>query len=65
MAPAVESTCSIWNSSRVSGVSSRHSQIAEHELREKCQIEAEKDGQSAKACARPSGYILPLIFGHQ
>ena len=45
-------------------VAPRHPEVAEDELREERQVEADEDDAGADL-GEPSLYMRPLIFGHQ
>ena len=64
-APAVDRTFSTWNSGAIRVIAARHAQIAEDELREERQIEADEHHAAPRAAPTISGYIRPVIFGHQ
>ena len=46
-------------------VAARHPEVAQDELREEGQVEADEDHDAAESLAQPSGYMRPVIFGHQ
>ena len=50
---------------RIRVIPARHPEIAEQELREERQVEADEDDAAPTASPSPSGYMRPLIFGHQ
>ena len=54
-APAVDSTFHTWNSGGYGVIAARHAEVADDELREERQVEADEDVRNAANFAQPLG----------